>query len=94
MASPSPSGVSSSSGLASVDSLGNPARRIDRRVQAGRVVGVDVERYEGHQADEVRRLVDWLGNEMKPDAIVLSNLLIGGALPEIRRRLPQLQRSP
>ncbi len=44
---------------------------------------------EGNQAEEVRRMVDWLGSEMKPDAIVLSNLLIGGALPEIRKRLPQ-----
>lgn len=42
----------------------------------------------GRQAEEVTRLVDWLADEMKPDAIVLSNLLIGGALPEIRRRLP------
>jgi len=44
---------------------------------------------QGHQAGEVDRLVDWLSDQMTPDAIVLSNLLIGGALPEIRRRLPQ-----
>lgn len=42
----------------------------------------------GRQSEEVDRLVDWLADEIKPDAIVLSNLLIGGALPEIRRRLP------
>jgi glycosyltransferase involved in cell wall biosynthesis len=42
----------------------------------------------GNQADEVRRLVRWMADEMKPDAIVLSNLLIGGALPEIRASLP------
>ena len=42
----------------------------------------------GYQADEVQRLVDWLADDMRPDAIVLSNLLIGGALPDIRRRLP------
>jgi glycosyltransferase involved in cell wall biosynthesis len=42
----------------------------------------------GYQADEVRRLVRWMADEMKPDAIVLSNLLIGGALPEIRESLP------
>ncbi len=42
---------------------------------------------DGFQADEVTRLVDWLADE-KPEAVVLSNLLIGGALPEIRKRLP------
>lgn len=42
----------------------------------------------GRQAKEVSRLVDWLVDEIHPDAVVLSNLLIGGALPEIRRRLP------
>jgi glycosyltransferase involved in cell wall biosynthesis len=44
---------------------------------------------DGNQADEVNRLVDWLADTMRPDAIVLSNLLIGGALPAIRRRLPK-----
>ncbi len=44
---------------------------------------------DGNQSEEVGRLVDWLADQMQPDAIVLSNLLIGGALPEIRRRLPQ-----
>jgi glycosyltransferase involved in cell wall biosynthesis len=42
---------------------------------------------QGRQADEVQRLVDWL-DDMKPDALVFSNLLIAGALPELRRRLP------
>ncbi len=43
---------------------------------------------EGRQAGEVRRLVDWLADEINPDALVFSNLLIAGALPELRRRLP------
>lgn len=42
---------------------------------------------EGAQADEVDRLVRWLAEE-KPDAVALSNLLIGGSLPAIRRELP------
>ncbi|WP_145421055.1 glycosyltransferase family 4 protein [Planctomycetes bacterium K23_9] len=42
----------------------------------------------GYQAAEVRRLTHWMANEMRPDAIVLTNLLIGGALPEIRSALP------
>ena len=44
---------------------------------------------EGRQAQEVARLTDWLADAIKPDALVLSNLLIGGALPDIRRRLPE-----
>ena len=40
----------------------------------------------GNQAEEFERLVDWLDAE-RPDAVVLTNLLIGGALPEMRRRL-------
>lgn len=42
----------------------------------------------GRQADEVKRLVDWLGDEIKPDAVLFTNLLIGGCLPAIRQRLP------
>ena len=42
----------------------------------------------GRQAEEVDRLVDWLAEEIRPDAVILSNLLIGGALPELRKRLP------
>ena len=44
---------------------------------------------EGRQADEVTRLADWLSDEIKPDAIIFSNLLIGGCLPLLRKRLPQ-----
>ena len=43
---------------------------------------------EGRQSDEVKRLVDWLSDEIKPDAVIFSNLLIGGCLPLIRERLP------
>ncbi|SMP68353.1 Glycosyltransferase involved in cell wall bisynthesis [Neorhodopirellula lusitana] len=42
----------------------------------------------GRQAEEVERLVRWLETEIRPDAILLSNLLIGGAIPVIRQRLP------
>ncbi len=42
---------------------------------------------DGNQSKEVDRLVDWLAGEMQPDVIIFSNLLIGGAIPEIRRRL-------
>ncbi|WP_164100684.1 glycosyltransferase family 4 protein [Candidatus Laterigemmans baculatus] len=42
---------------------------------------------EGHQAGEVQRLVRWLTDEFRPDAIVLSNLLIAGCVPAIRRAM-------
>ncbi|TWT98228.1 glycosyltransferase family 4 protein [Stieleria varia] len=42
----------------------------------------------GRQADEFRRLVDWMADEMKPDAVIFSNLLIGGGIPELKSRLP------
>lgn len=43
---------------------------------------------DGQQSDEVRRLTRWLAGEVRPEAVVLSNLLIGGALPTIRAALP------
>jgi glycosyltransferase involved in cell wall biosynthesis len=43
----------------------------------------------GNQSHEVQRLVSWLQHEIRPDAIVLSNLLIGGAIPALRKALPQ-----
>lgn len=42
----------------------------------------------GRQASEVERLVHWLETDMRPDAIILSNLLIGGVIPPIAKRLP------
>lgn len=41
---------------------------------------------EGKQRKEVRRLCDWL-EAQAPDVVVFSNLLIAGAIPEIKRRL-------
>ncbi|TWU42850.1 Alpha-D-kanosaminyltransferase [Novipirellula artificiosorum] len=44
---------------------------------------------DGRQAEEVLRLTAWLQQEMQPDVLVLSNLLIGGSLPLIHQRLPK-----
>ena len=41
----------------------------------------------GNQRKEVRRLSRWLQKEVQPDIVVLSNMLIGGCLPEIKQRL-------
>ncbi|TWU48578.1 2-deoxystreptamine glucosyltransferase [Rubripirellula tenax] len=43
---------------------------------------------DGQQAGEVRRLTRWLSDEIRPDAVLLSNLLIGGSLPAIRESMP------
>ncbi len=42
----------------------------------------------GQQAGEVQRLTRWLAKDIQPDAVLLSNLLIGGSLPAIREALP------
>lgn len=42
----------------------------------------------GPHRDEVDRLVAWLRDEIRPDMIVFSNLLIGGCIPAIGRELP------
>jgi glycosyltransferase involved in cell wall biosynthesis len=43
---------------------------------------------DGNQREEVGRLVQWLRRDVNPDVIVLTNLLIAGPLPAIRRELP------
>ena len=39
----------------------------------------------GNQRKEVRRLCKWLSGDIKPDVVLLSNLLIGGCIPELKR---------
>ncbi|MEM6687793.1 MAG: glycosyltransferase family 4 protein [Planctomycetota bacterium] len=46
---------------------------------------------DGRQADEVRRLIRWLRDEIKPDAVLYSNLLIAGSLPAIQDALPDVR---
>lgn len=40
---------------------------------------------EGNQQQEFDELLRWLKMDVRPDAIILTNLLIGGAIPELRR---------
>ena len=42
---------------------------------------------EGNQRKEVKRLSDWLAKEIRPEALIFSNLLIAGCIPEFRKRL-------
>lgn len=41
----------------------------------------------GYQKKEVRRLVKWLEELVQPDLVCLTNLLVGGCIPAIRREL-------
>jgi glycosyltransferase involved in cell wall biosynthesis len=41
----------------------------------------------GNQRKEVRRLIDWLKREAKPDAIILTNVLIGGCIEDLKNEL-------
>jgi glycosyltransferase involved in cell wall biosynthesis len=42
---------------------------------------------DGPQRDAVKQLVDWLEKDVQPTIVVLSNMLIAGCVPEIKRRL-------
>ncbi|MEX0711627.1 MAG: glycosyltransferase family 4 protein [Pirellulales bacterium] len=42
---------------------------------------------QGNQRAEVERLIDWLAGDARPHLVNLSNILIGGCLPAIQRRL-------
>ena len=41
----------------------------------------------GNQRKEVKRLCDWLEKTAQPDVVVFSNILIGGCIGEIKRKL-------
>lgn len=41
----------------------------------------------GYQKKEVRRLLDWLGQQAEPDVLILSNMLIAGFLRDLRPQL-------
>jgi glycosyltransferase involved in cell wall biosynthesis len=41
----------------------------------------------GFQRKEVNKLVEWLRDELRPDLVVLTNLLIGGCVDAIKREL-------
>jgi len=43
--------------------------------------------FRGRQRKEFERLLQWLESEIRPDVMILTNLLIGGAIPAIKERL-------
>lgn len=42
---------------------------------------------QGFQAQEVQRLVDWIASQPRPDVLVLTNILIAGVVPSIRKKI-------
>lgn len=42
---------------------------------------------QGGQADDLRILIDWLKNTLKPDALYLSNALLSGIAPGVKREM-------
>ena len=42
---------------------------------------------DGNQRKEVAKLTEWLANELKPEVVILSNALLSGVLPELKRTL-------
>lgn len=41
----------------------------------------------GRQRKEFLRMLDWLETDIQPDSVILTNLLIGGCIPDLRQRL-------
>lgn len=42
---------------------------------------------DGNQRTEIANLVDWLTNDYRPDVILLTNVLLSGIIPELKRRV-------
>lgn len=42
---------------------------------------------EGNQRSEINRLIDWLADDYQPDVVLLTNVLLSGIIPELKRRL-------
>jgi glycosyltransferase involved in cell wall biosynthesis len=42
---------------------------------------------EGHQAKEIDKLIGWLERDLRPQLVNLTNVLISGIVPELKRRL-------
>jgi glycosyltransferase involved in cell wall biosynthesis len=41
----------------------------------------------GHQKKEAEKLIGWLRDEVKPDVLLLTNALLSGIVPEVKRQL-------
>ena len=57
------------------------------REQLGDLTVAMLQGEHGHLRKEVERLTSWLERDIRPDLVNLSNILIAGCVPEIKRRL-------
>lgn len=42
---------------------------------------------DGNQRAEMESLIDWLADDYKPDVVLMTNVLLSGLIPELKRRL-------
>ncbi len=58
------------------------------RTRADKLGGLTVSMLQGahgRQRKEVRKLVEWLASDFQPDVVVLTNVLLSGLVPELKR---------
>src|SRR5262245_45192000 len=58
-----------------------------RAEELGELTVSMLERSHGKQRKEVDKVIDWLENEWRPDVVLLTNVLLSGIVPELKRRL-------
>lgn len=66
------------------------ASRFASRTDYSKLGGLTISMLEGthgHQAKEVRRLADWLKVELKPEVVLLTNVLLSGIVPALVQAL-------
>jgi glycosyltransferase involved in cell wall biosynthesis len=69
-----------------INRLAGPTHSIDLRFLGAMTVSM-LEGESGRQRQEVARLTDWLGSEAKPSVLILTNFLIAGSLPSIKKKI-------
>ncbi|MFY7969660.1 MAG: glycosyltransferase family 4 protein [Pirellulaceae bacterium] len=69
-----------------INRLAGRTHSIDLRFLGAMTVSM-LEGESGKQRQEVARLTEWLASEAKPSALILTNFLIAGALPSIKRQI-------
>jgi glycosyltransferase involved in cell wall biosynthesis len=68
----------------------NWVSRFAASTQASKLGGLTISMLQGelgHQAKEIDKLVDWLANDIKPDIINLTNVILSGMVHRLRERL-------
>jgi glycosyltransferase involved in cell wall biosynthesis len=69
-----------------INRLAGRTHSIDLRFLGAMTVSM-LEGESGRQRQEVARLTDWLGSEAKPSVLILTNFLIAGSLPSIKKKI-------